>query len=220
MSGTNSKIKVLIADDHQIVREGLSAMFRGRPEFELVGQAVTGHEVVEMAGELSPDVVVMDVTMPDLNGIDATRQIRASNAGVRVVGLSMHAERQFVTAMLAAGASGYLLKDSPFTELATAIKTAVAGEVHLCPKVASVVVSGYVGRDSSAKPFCGSISPREREVLQLLADGKNTKEMAKLLHISTKTVETHRRQIMEKLDLHSVADLTRYAIREGITVLA
>jgi DNA-binding NarL/FixJ family response regulator len=212
-------ITLLIADDHQIVRDGLCTMFRARPEFEVLAEAADGRTTVELAGTLSPDVVIMDVSMPGLNGVEATRQIRAHHPGVRVVALSMHPERQFVSEMLSAGASGYLLKDSPFDELATAVRTAAAGEVYLCPKVAAVVVKGYVGGAPKSSPFCGNLSPREREVLQLLAEGKNTKEIAYALHVSTKTIETHRRQVMEKLNIYSVAELTRYAIREGVTAL-
>ncbi len=212
-------IRILLADDHQIVREGLRTMFRGSPEFEVVGEAGNGRDAVNLVQSLSPQVVLIDVTMPDLNGVEATRQIRAGNPEVRVIALSMHTERQFVSEMLGAGASGYLLKDCPFHEVATAIRTAMSGEVYLSPKVASVVVSGYVGTTPRATPFCGSLSPREREVLQLLSEGKNTKEIALSLHISPKTIETHRRQIMGKLKIYSVAELTRYAIKEGVTVL-
>jgi DNA-binding NarL/FixJ family response regulator len=216
-------ITLVIADDHQIVRDGLCTMFRNEPEFDVVGEAADGRTTVELAEKLRPDVVIMDVSMPELNGVEATRQIRARNPGVRVVALSMHPERQFVSEMLAAGASGYLLKDSPFGELATAVRTAAAGQVYLCPRVAAVVVKGYVGGDTGGAPktgpFYGNLSPREREVLQLLAEGKNTKEIAFTLHVSTKTIETHRRQVMEKLNIYSVAELTRYAIREGVTAL-
>ena len=214
-------ISILVADDHQIVRDGLCTMFRNEPEFDVVGEAADGRTTVELADRLKPDVVIMDVSMPGLNGVEATRQIRAHTPGVRVVALSMHPERQFVSEMLSAGAAGYLLKDSPFDELATAVRTAAAGQVYLCPKVAAVVVKGYVGGDDAPKsgPFYGNLSPREREVLQLLAEGKNTKEIAFTLHVSTKTIETHRRQVMEKLNIYSVAELTRYAIREGVTAL-
>ena len=212
-------VRILIADDHQIVRDGLRTMFQDEPEFEVIAEASDGRRTVELARELSPDVVIMDITMPDLNGIEATRQIKAERPEVRIVALSMHPERQFVSEMLRAGASGYLLKDCPFDELAAAIRTAVTGEVYLSPKVAAVVVRGYVGGAPNATPFCGSLSAREREVLQLLSEGKNTKEIALALHVSPKTIETHRRQVMGKLQIYSVAELTRYAIREGITAL-
>ena len=212
-------ITILVADDHQIMRDGLRTMFHEKPEFEVVAEARDGRRTVELARELVPDIIIMDITMPDLNGVEATRQIKAENPDVRVVALSMHAERQFVTEMLSAGASGYLLKDCPFDELATAIHTAMAGEVYLAPKVAGVVVRGYVEGVPKAKPFCGNLSSREREVLQLLSEGKNTKQIAFSLHVSPKTVETHRRQIMGKLQIYSVAELTRYAIQEGLTAL-
>lgn len=212
-------IRILLTDDHQIVREGLRTMFRGNAEFEVVGEAADGRTTLQLARELAPAVIVMDITMPDLNGVEATRQVRAENPQVRVVALSMHPERQFVSEMLAAGASGYLLKDCPFDELAAAIRAAVAGEVYLSPKVTALMVKGYVGGMSNAQPFCGNLSPREREVLQLVAEGKSSKEIALMLHLSSKTIEGHRRQIMDKLKLYSVAELTRYAIRQGVTSL-
>ncbi len=163
--------------------------------------------------------MVMDVTMPGLNGIEATRQVKAAHPQVKVVGLSMHLEREFVTAMLAVGASGFLLKDCPFAELVAAIRAVAAGEVYLSPKVAGVVVKGCVDGVNSSK-FCGgTLTPREREVLQLVADGKSSKQIAMILKLSAKTVDTHRRQVMDKLKLDSVAELTHYAIRQGVTAL-
>jgi DNA-binding NarL/FixJ family response regulator len=174
---------------------------------------------VRLAQELKPDLVIMDVTMPDLNGIDATRQIRAGNPRVKVIALSMHGERQFVMEMLAAGAAGYLLKDCPVDELLSAIDAVARGDTFLSPKVTGVLVKELVGGIPEAGAFCGTLSPREREVLQLVAEGKSSKEIALMLHLSSKTVEGHRRQIMDKLKLYSVAELTRYAIREGVTSL-
>jgi DNA-binding NarL/FixJ family response regulator len=207
-------IRILLADDHQMMRQGLKSLLAEQPDFQVVGEAADGRTAVRLAQELSAAVVIMDVTMPGLNGIDATRQLKAEAPDVKVIGLSMHPERQFVLEMLSVGASGYLLKDCPFAELVQAIGAAVAGDVYLSPKVAGVVVRGR-GTNSAH----GGLTPREREVLQQVAEGKNTKQVAQALHISTKTVETHRRQIMEKLELFSVAELARYAIREGLTPL-
>lgn len=212
-------VKILLADDHQLMRQGLRSMLEEQPNLNVIGEADDGRTAVRLAKELKPDLVVMDVTMPDLNGIDATRQIRAENPNVRVVALSMHAERQFVMQMLAAGASGYLPKDCPVDELLSAIDAVTRGDTFLSPKVTGVLVKECVGGVPEAGAFCGTLSPREREVLQLVAEGKSSKEIAFMLGLSSKTVEGHRRQIMDKLKLYSVAELTRYAIREGVTSL-
>jgi DNA-binding NarL/FixJ family response regulator len=221
--GNGRTIRVLLADDHRLMREGLRHMLEREADFEVLPDAPEGRTAVRLAAELRPDVIVMDVTMPDLNGIEATRQIKASHPTMRVLGLSMHADRQFVTEMLAVGASGYLLKDCPANELATAIRAAAAGETYLSSKVAGLVLMGVPGGQNGdtheAKRHYGSLTPREREILQLVADGGSSKEIAFRLGLSVKTVDTHRRQVMEKLQLYSVAELTHYAIREGLTAL-
>jgi DNA-binding NarL/FixJ family response regulator len=211
---------ILLADDHQLIRQGLRSLLDEREGLHVLGEASNGRAAVRMARELKPDIVIMDITMPDLNGIDATRQIRGDNEHTRVIALSMHPERQFVLEMLAASASGYLLKDSPLDEVVSAIETVQRGEIFLSPKVTGVLVNQYLGGAGEPNGFCGTLSPREREVLQLVAEGKNAKEIGQILHISSKTVEGHRRQIMDKLKLYSVAELTRYAIREGMSSLA
>jgi DNA-binding NarL/FixJ family response regulator len=215
-----TSIRVVVADDHQMFREGLLAMLQEQGGIEVLAEAPDGRTAVELAKELHPEVVVMDVTMPDLNGIEATRQIKAKCPGVQVVALSMHADRQFITDMLEAGASGYLLKDCPFSELLASLRAAVAHEVYLSPKIASVVVRTYdaVGV-GPGKRLAHKLTPREREILQLVADGGSSKEIAHLLGLSVKTVDTHRRQVMEKLQIYSVAELTHFAIREGLTTL-
>ena len=211
-------IKVLIADDHQIMREGLRAMLEKEHDIVVLGEAEDGRMIERLARELAPDVIIMDVAMPDLNGIEATRQIVAELPGVKIIALSMHDDRRFVLNMLKAGAAGYMLKDSAFTDLAKAIRVVMSGKTYLSHEVADIVVKDYV---SSSQPAESSafhlLSPREREVLQLLAEGKTSAKIGEKLHISLKTVETHRQQIMVKLKIRSVAELTKYAIREGLT---
>lgn len=210
--------KIFLADDHAILREGLRSLIDGLPEMEVIGEAGDGREAVRVATEAKPDVVVMDVNMPDLNGIEATRLMVKELPTVKVIGLSMYSDKRFVVGMLKAGASGYLLKASAFEELATAVQTVMAGNIYLSPRVTGVVIEDYVGKLAAEGPTLeGVLTAREREVLQLLAEGRSSKEIASRLHVSEKTVHTHRQHIMEKLDIHSIAELTKYAIREGIT---
>jgi len=214
------KIKVLIADDHGIVREGLRSLLGKQPEMEIIGEADDGRKALELVRELEPDVVIMDISMPNLNGIDATRHIVRENPKVKVIALSMHSSSMFVTDMIKAGATGYILKDCLFEELAEAIKTVNDGGVYLSPDVVSLVVGDYMNRLSGAGGLpLESLSEREREVLQLIGEGKNTKQIAQILHVSTKAIEANRRKIMEKLHSHSVADLVRWAILGGLTTL-
>jgi len=211
-------IRIVLADDHQMTRESLSLVLSQQPDFSIVAQTGDGRSAVRLAEEHHPDIAVIDVTMPGLNGVEVTRQISALGQNIRVIILSMHIERQFVSEALSAGASGYVLKDSPVEELVQAIRTVAKGETFLGRKVQEVLVNSLLNSGASAWGTA-HLTPREREVLQLVAEGKNTKEIALLLHLSSKTVEGHRRQVMEKLDLYSVADLTRYAIKEGVTSL-
>ena len=211
-------IKVLIADDHQIVREGLRSMLEKEPGIKVVGEAEDGRKTLRLAQELTPDVIIMDLAMPDLNGIEATRQIVAEFHNIRVIALSMHDDRRFVLNMLKAGAKGYLLKDSAFKDLAKAIRAVVANKTYLSSEIADIVVKDYVSSSSADESSAFSLlSPREREVLQLIAEGKTTNQISEHLHISIKTVETHRAQLMTKLKVKGVAELTKYAIREGLT---
>jgi DNA-binding NarL/FixJ family response regulator len=213
-------IRVLLADDHRLLREGLRAMIQSQPDMQLVGEAEEGRKAVQMAEEVAPDVVVMDISMPGLNGIDATRQIRHHNPAVKVVALSAHSDHRMTSGMLTAGASGYLLKHMAFEELAAAIRAVANNEVYLSPQIAGGLVDQLAsGGGSLGGNGSRPLSPREREVLQLMAEGKATKEVAAVLHVSVKTVETHRRQMMEKLKLYSVAELTKYAVREGLTTI-
>ncbi len=213
-------IRIILADDHKITRQGLRSLLDEQPDMEVVAEAEEGRTTLRLVRELSPDVVIMDVTMPDLNGIEATRQIVGEFDNVKIIALSMHSDTLFVTEMLKSGASGYLLKDCAFEELARAIRAVVAGKTYLSPAISGVVVDDYLHRLSKVD-FSDSevLTDREREVLQLIAEGKSTKRIALKLHISVKTVETHRRQIMNKLDIHTVAELTKYAVRKGLTSL-
>lgn len=212
--------RVLIADDHKIFREGLRALLEKQRGIEVVAEAKDGLEAVRFAQKLIPDVVIMDVAMPEKNGIEATRETLEVLPKIKVIALSMHSDRRFVLQMLKAGAVGYLLKDSAFEELAAAIQAVASGQTYLSPKITDVVIKEYLYSQARSEASVFTIlTHREREVLQLLAEGKSTKEIAATLHLSVKTIETHRQQVMDKLDIHSVAELTKYAIREGLTSL-
>ena len=211
--------RILLVDDHQIVREGLRTLLAQQPDLEVVGEAADGRQAVAEALRLSPDVIVMDIAMPGVNGVEATRQIRAVLPAARVVALSMYADRRFVAEILRAGALGYVLKDGAFEELAQAIRTTAEGKTYLSPSVAGLVVDEFVRQPGGATPSLDLLTPRERQVLTLLASGMRPREIAVELQISAKTAEVHKLNLMNKLDLHSVADLTRFAIREGLTGL-
>jgi DNA-binding NarL/FixJ family response regulator len=211
-------IRVLIADDHTIMRAGLRSLLEKEDQIEVVAEAENGRKAVQLAVENEPDVVVMDVSMPDLNGIEATSQVLESLPKAKVIALSMHTDKRFVMGMLRAGASGYLLKDCASRELASAIVTVASNKKYLSPDIAGVVIEDSLyGGQQEEKTVSSILSAREREVLQLIAEGWSTKQIASHLYVSVKTIETHRRQIMKKLDLHNIADLTKYAIREGLT---
>jgi DNA-binding NarL/FixJ family response regulator len=212
-------LPVLLADDHEIVRVGLRVLIERLGGMAVVAEADSGRAAVQLAKKLKPAVVLMDISMPDLNGIDATRQMVAAAPGVKVIALSMHADTRYVAGMLQAGARGYLLKESVADEIGRAVQAVLAGEVYLARKIAGVVVQDYVQRLASEEGASSPLTGREREVLQLVAEGRSTKGIAAHLHVSIKTIETHRSQIMDKLDLHSVAELTKYAIRQGLTSL-
>ncbi len=213
-------VGVLLVDDHAIIREGLRSLLEKQPDMEVLADTDEGRKAVELVRELSPDVVIMDVTMAGLNGIEATRLITGEFPEVKVIALSIHSQRRFIADMLSAGAAGYILKECLFDELVQAIQAVAVGGRYLSPRIADVVVEDYVKRlSTTADSPLATLSGREREVLQLVAEGKSTKEIAVELHVSTKTIEANRRQIMEKLDVHSVAELTKCAVREGLTTL-
>jgi len=210
--------RVLLADDHKILREGLRTLLEQEKDICVVGEADNGRSSVKLTGELAPDVVIMDVAMPDLNGIDATRRITEIQPRARVLALSMHSDGRYVKGMLQAGARGYILKDCAAEELTHAIRTVMSGQIYVSPGVTGAIVNDYV-RQLSATDVPATLTHREREVLQLLAEGSSTANIAVELHLSVKTIETHRKRIMDKLGLRSIAELTKYAIREGITTL-
>lgn len=211
-------LRIILADDHKIMREGLRTLLEKQDDFQIIAEAGDGRTTVNLVEEHKPDLVVMDTVMPDLNGIEATRQIIAKHPDVKIIALSMYSDKQFVMEMLKAGASGYLLKEGAFKELVYAIQSVVDGYIYLSPKINTVLLKECVLKPSEIKPSVFSVlSNREREVLQLLAEGKPTKEIANALFVSVKTIETHRQQIMSKLNIHSIAGLTKYAIREGLT---
>jgi len=213
-------IRVLLGDDHRIVREGLRILLEKEPDIEVIGEAEDGHSTVELARKLKPQIVVMDITMPDLNGIEATYESTKEVPGVKVLALSMHVDKRFVEKMLRAGATGYLPKDCAYEELVRAVHTVASNETYLSPTIADMVRRDYLRQvkkvDTSGLP---ALTARERETLQLLAEGRTTKEIAVHLEVSVKTIETYRQHIMQKLNLHSLAELTKYAIREGLTSL-
>jgi len=211
--------RIIVADDHTIVRHGLVKLLQQEEDMEVMAEATNGIQAVDLARKLSPDVVVMDVGMPDLNGIGATEQVLRDNDQIRVLALSMHSSKKFVSSMLKAGACGYLLKDCALEELVIAIRTIMAGKTYLSPAIADIVVDNFVRKPPEAESSAFSVlSQREREVLQLLAEGHSTKQIGLRLHISPKTVEGHRLRIMSKLKIDNVAQLTKYAIQEGLTL--
>lgn len=211
-------IKIILADDHKVLREGLKSLLNQHNDIQVIGEAADGHEAIKLTKELSPDIVILDIGMPNMNGIQAAQHIIAAAPATKILALSMHEDHQFVMKMLQAGASGYMLKDCAFEELISAVKTISNGKYYLSKDVTGVVINDYINKiqemDSAGKSV---LTPRERETLQLIAEGKSTAETAELLNVSTKTVETHRKNIMDKLDIHSIAELTKYAVREGLT---
>lgn len=212
-------VRILLVDDHEIMREGMCALLRKHSEFEIVGQAADGRKALELVSELQPDAVIMDIGMPNLNGIEATRQILSKNPKIKVMALSTHSEGTIVAKMIKSGAVGYMLKESAFDELVDGIKLMLSGKTFLCSKISKIVFSDYINIITNPKWSEGDgLSGREREVLQLVAEGNTMKEIAAMLHLSPKTIDSHREHIMEKLSIRNIAGLTKYAIREGLTV--
>jgi DNA-binding NarL/FixJ family response regulator len=213
-------VRILLADDHKIMRDGLKALLEKQPGMRVVAEAESGIETLRLARECRPDVVIMDIAMPDMNGIEAARQLQAEGSNTKVVALSMHADRRFVSEVLKAGASGYVLKQSAFEDLVQAIRAVLTGRTFLSGDILDTLVRDYVGQLKQSEFLAyAQLSDRERQVLQLLAEGNSTKEIAAKLCVSVKTVESHRQNLMHKLDIHNLAGLTKFAIREGLTSL-
>jgi two-component system response regulator NreC len=212
-------LQILVTDDHQLLREGLKSLLESQG-FQVRGEAADGRTAVKLAKTLQPDAVIIDISMPGLNGIDATKQIHQDCPEVKVIVLSMRSDSRAVLEAFAAGASAYLLKEAAFEEMVVALKVVMQGKTYLSPAIAHLVVRNSVEHwSTSSGQMHRGISGREREILQLVAEGRSSKEMAASLYVSVKTIETHRKQIMDKLNLHSIAELTKYAIREGVTSL-
>jgi two-component system response regulator NreC len=213
-----SRLRILLADDHTVVRQGLRKILEARPQWEVVAEAADGREAVKQAEEVKPDVAIVDVAMPLLNGIEAVRQIARKASGTRVLVLSMHNDEAYVTQMLRAGAAGYLLKDSADVDLLQAVEAVAAGKSFFSPAIARVIADDYVRQlaDRGVSDRYELLSDREREIFQLIAEGKTNKEIAALLFLSPSTVDTHRSRIMEKLDVHSAAEIVLYAVRKGV----
>jgi len=210
------KVRILVCDDHALFREGIKAILRNEPMFELVGEARNGRQALEMAASLNPDIVLMDIAMPDLSGYDATRRIKQEHKHISVLMLTMHDEEELIARCLDAGASGYVLKDSPAGQLVYAIETVAKGGKYLSPEAIKKVVNQYVAGATRAETRYDRLSEREREVLKLLADGLTVKEVAARLNLSVKTVDVHKYNLMRKLDIHDRAELIKYAIQNKI----
>jgi DNA-binding NarL/FixJ family response regulator len=213
-------LKILLADDHQLLRDGLRSLLEKQHGVQVVAEAENGRKAVELAKETNPGLIIMDLNMPDLNGIEATRRILKESPRIKIIALSMHSDKRYVTRALQAGATGYVLKDNAFDELTKAIQRVMQNRIYLSPEINQVVVKEYLEKSKQLdQPAYSVLTEREREVVQLIAEGKTTKEIAALLKISIKTVETYRQRTMDKLNIHNIADLIKFAIREGLSSL-
>ena len=218
------KINIILADDHHVIREGLRLLLDREKDLLVIAEADTGRSVLSAVKKFNPDLVIMDVSMPELNGMEATRKILSEAPATKVLALSMYSDKRFVEGMFQAGVSGYLLKNCIARELVSAIRLVAKGQVYISPEIAGTIVDGYLSRlvpqtDTTQRLQRKTLTDREREILQLICEGQNSKEVAETLHVSSKTVDAHRRNIMEKIGVHSIAELTKFAIREGITTL-
>ncbi|HEY3859862.1 MAG TPA: response regulator transcription factor [Gammaproteobacteria bacterium] len=206
-------MRILIADDHTLVRAGLTSLIARLPEMEVVAEAADGRQALRMVRDLQPDIVLMDIAMPGLNGLESAERIHGIHPKIKIVILSMHASEEYVAQALKAGASGYLLKDAATAELEMALKSVSMGQFYLSPAISRQVVDNFLRGGPTGLDL---LTPRQREILQLIAEGKGTRDIAETLHLSVKTVETHRAQLMDRLDIHDVAGLIRYALKKGL----
>jgi DNA-binding NarL/FixJ family response regulator len=216
---TQEPYTIVLADDHTLIREGIRSILENELHHNVIAQASNGREAITLAQKHKPDVVLLDITMPELNGIEATRQIVNEFPEIKIIALSMHADKGIVSEMLNAGAYGYLLKDSSASELQLAICSVMRGKMYITPEITDVVVRDYVHKkESTYEPdIITQLTPREKEIVQLIAEGKSSKDIASLIHVSVSTVDMHRQHIIEKLNVHSVADIVKFAIRTGLT---
>jgi DNA-binding NarL/FixJ family response regulator len=212
-------VRIILADDHTLMRAGIRALLENIADVEVVAEASDGAQVLELLKNQPPDILLTDIAMPGMNGLETAARVTKEFPGVRVIILSMHANEEYVCRAMQAGAAGYLLKDADPDELERALRAVAAGETYLTPAISKHVISDYLRRVSGEKTASEPLTPRQREILQLIAEGKSTKEMARILQISAKTVETHRAQLMERLEIHDIAGLVRYAIRAGLVKL-
>jgi len=210
------EIKILLADDHKILRDGLRNLIESRVSMKVVGEAADGREAVSLSGKLHPDVVIMDVAMAGLNGVEATKQITTENPNIKIIGLSMHSNKRFILGMFKAGAFGYLMKDADSDELVKAIKTVASNRKYISQCISGTILDELLSPSEKAEV---QLSDREREILQLIAEGKSSKEIGEILFLSSKTVDAHRKNIMDKLELYTIPDLTKYAVRTGLSSL-
>ncbi|WP_320042870.1 response regulator transcription factor [uncultured Desulfobacter sp.] len=218
------KINIILADDHHLIREGLRLLLDREKDFSVLAEADDGRAALSAVKKFKPDLVIMDVSMPELNGMEATRKIISEAPGTKIMALSMYSDKRFVEGMFQAGVSGYILKNCIAKELVSAIRLVAKGQVYISPEIAGTIVDGYLSRvvpenDMNRRTSRKTLTDREREILQLISEGQNTKEIAEKLHVSSKTVDAHRRNIMTKIGVQSIAELTKFAIREGITTL-
>lgn len=210
------EIRIILADDHNILRDGLRNVIEKISNLKVIAEAHDGREAVKLCKKLIPDVVVMDVSMPGLNGIEATKQIVKLDKDIKIIALSMHSNKQFIIGMLKAGAYGYILKDSDSDELITAIKTVARNQKYVSQKISGIIINEFM---TSIPEEDSNLTQREKEIVQLLAEGKSSKNIAKILFLSSKTVDTHRKNIMDKLEIRTIPELTKYAIQSGLTSL-
>ncbi len=209
-------IKIVLVDDHKILRDGLRNVIGRHTHMEVTGEADNGRDAIRICEKLQPDIVIMDVSMEGLNGVEATKQITSASPGIKIIGLSMHENKRFILGMFRAGAFGYLLKDSDADELIKAIETVTANKKYISQDISGTILQELMSPTIETNP---ELSSREKEILQLIAEGKSSKEIADILFLSPKTVDVHRRNIMDKLDLHTIPELTKYAIKTGLTPL-